>query len=281
MSADETPPPPVETPAEASNKSSLDELLDYVRDHLDESPPEDDEIPVLTDIAISAQPVELTQFIPQAQPAENSDSAVIDLSQDLDSVADSVAATDLNDPATSAADDSLNLTQVAFEEELDASSLLIELPDTETPSVELSSIERAPVETTENSSNADQTDWDDDEEFDATQVAFMDDDPVSTQPLAPATENDDHSPVAEYPLEQDEESDLQEPLITATAFESFTTDINAENQQTAESELPAHWLAHLDQIIDERCSALAQELKQQLREPVELTDRSALLDPPE
>jgi len=344
MSADETPHPSTGLPSEPDAKSSLDELLDYVRDHLDDSPAEDDDIPVLNDVIVAASPSAVIESSNTNQPVEYDDADTSYL--DLDASTPPFSPVDTAEPVNSnystssatqnldhSAEETLDLTQVVSDatqqfaptDKGDGSDLTPLFADAVTPAAPAheqaheqsdqpdgpAPITFSPSPTQENTESGatshpadmDEAAWDDDaEKFDATQVAWMDDDLSAAHAVVPMPRANEHSTGGTFQpghenanpqnVTKNEDGGLQETIITTTLTgDSSITGLSKaaiEDQPFDGSQIPEDWLNYFDQVINERCSALAEELKRQLREPVafdgsstiELADRSTNLDPP-
>ena len=197
MSTDEPLHPMTGSPLDNQPENSLDELLDTVRDHLDDSLPGDDDIPVLTEVIVAA---------PATTAAPTNSGIEIESAE----LAPDSSIADLAEPTP---EDTLDhLPDGTGEEQLPA----VAATDT--------SSQGAPF--------SDGSDSSDDEAFEITQVAFS----------------------------------------------SETADDHSAELESIPMPFPSQWLERMDQLIDERCHALAEELKTQLHKPVDMATTEKDLD---
>ena len=288
MSADEPHPPGGLTPP-VDPENSLDELLDSVRDHLEEPSTADDDIPVLTDIVVAAQPA--------ATGGTNLDMAENRPGLGATATTPADDTFNIDEPAADhLAEQEFDVTQVAsLDDDLDR-SFLLQTAEDNAPAVAEAEIDSGneqnqaqvpgsqttTAELAQDPENTDSAGAQEDggAEFDVTQVASMADDPSDTRPVAPAPRSSE-LPADEPAFAGEDNDGMQQTLLNAGEFEYSSTmqpsplesaANSTANQAFDESQIATQWLERFDRVIDERCQALAEELKRQLRQSVEVTD---------
>ncbi len=276
---------PSQNPAAGTGASNpLDQLLDSVRDHLDDSVPTEDDIPVLTNVVVAAPEATqefdqddldagqepLAETSPHAEPYTGQQAAAPGDSTTADSgeISAGDPVNDLDSAQNSEVDEEFDVTQVAPLDDAEATQVtdVGQLPDVSArPEFDTTqgAVTEQPADEWDDSENS----WDDDgEQFDATQVASLVDEPSVAQPI-PVIAGDTPEP-APFDEEADDGADtldgLQQTLVSAIGPSVSTADDSATQTQINEA-----LLAELDQLIDLRCQAFAEALKQELRDTID------------
>jgi hypothetical protein len=234
MNDDETYSPKPDLPHENQSDSSLDELLDTVRDHLGDAPVDDVEIPLLTEVVMAAPP-QTTPFIDTGLTEETVDLSPAPLIEDS-----------APSPDTEIANESEADPHDAFPIDENASN-----PDLAQDPLNTEIVDQAPSWADNNSD-----DWpgQNDEERWPADTAIGDDFLHDAKRVELDDDNDDEAFDVTQVASFSELSDGDSPELEPTLAHS-----------------PPDWLERMDQLIDERCYALAADLKMQLRQSMETT----------
>lgn len=241
MSRDETPQPKDQTATGPETENSLDELLDSVRDHLDTPPMTEDDIPVLTEVVLAGPTATDSGTENEQSPAS---AAIPAEEHEAQATAASSAEEATETPGSTVATDTDRPAQGAdhFPPAGDIDESTNALQSGFDASLDSGIQSNQTEQVTEDPLATLQTDWVDQagEEFDATQVVSF-----------------------------AENSSAELPVMTAD-------EADPAGDETRSATDSAEILEQFEQIIDERCKALADELKRQLRD---LTEISANRDP--
>lgn len=300
MNKDDTPQPAGPSPMQTSGESSLDDLLDSVRDHLHDTPVIDEDIPLLTEVVVAAKADASVAIdidpLTDDDGLYTPDTPVEKITREADQPGGSHAWEEDDDDSDT---EDFDVTQVATGH--DDNDLVpipvvavdgVEQPQTqfEQPWVDRSL--EPPEQTGPATTVINEAPWEDDtdEQFDATQVASFEDlngDEISgaNRPIISTDRSDQLAPVPDVLAEsgdlttqqlsdQEAASELEQKLTTGGEKKPLTP-AGEEGRSEGAQPVPAYLLDQLDQIIESRCEALADELKQQLRETLLLPERDA------
>ena len=234
MSDDETYSPKTGQPPENQSDSSLDELLDTVRDHLGDASLDDVDIPVLTEVVMAAP----SQNAPRIDNGHTEEAA--DLSPEPL----------IEDPAPPPGEGSTH------EIGLESDNPFIVDENASNPDLALDPLNAEIVDQPPAWPDNNSDDWpgQNDEEHWPADTAIGDDSPHGAERAELEDDNDDEAFDVTQVASSGELLDDDSPELEPTLAHS-----------------PPDWLERMDQLIDERCYALAADLKMQLRQSMDTT----------
>ncbi len=234
MSNDETYSPKTDRPQENQSDGSLDELLDTVRDHLGDASLDDVDIPVLTEVVMAAPP----QNAPRTDTGHTEEA--VDLSPEP-LIEDPVPP-----PGAASTHEIGSASESPFTVDENASN-----PDLAHDPLNAEIVDQPPA-WADNNDN----DWsgqNDEEQW----------------PADTAIGDDSLRDAERTELEDDNDDEAFDVTQVASSGELLDDDSPELEPTLAHS--PPDWLDRMDQLIDERCYALAADLKMQLRQSMDTT----------
>lgn len=295
MNKDDTPQPAGPSPMQPSGESSLDDLLDSVRDHLHDTPVIDEDIPLLTEVVVAAKAdASVAVDIEQLTDDDGLYAPVERITSEADQPGVSHAWEEDDDDSDT---EDFDVTQVAtgYDDLMPIPAVAVDGVEQSQTQFEQPWVDQSlepPAQTGPATTLVNEAPWEDDadEQFDATQVASFEDlngDEISgaNRPIISTDRSDQLPPVPDVSAEaadlttqqlsdQEVASELEQKLTTG-GEEKPLTPAGEDGRGEGAHPVPAYLLDQLDQIIESRCEALADELKQQLRETLLLPERDA------